>query len=92
MDHFRRFTLDRKKRILYFELTTDKDATDAILLYPDLARVIFDDMSGSLCSFSQRVYEITKRYGVDSVVILYGYGEEKALLTIRNGCVADSIL
>ncbi len=92
MDYFRRFALDRKKRTLYCEITADKDATDAILLYPDLAKVIFSELKKSLCDVSQRVYEVSKQYAVDAVVILYGYGEEKALLRIKNGTVVDSIL
>ena len=87
-----KFTLNREEKVLYMEVTADKDSTDAILLYPELSTDLFNVLKNSLCNMSSQIYEITRQYKVDSIVILNGGYDGITLLKIKNGKVTESVM
>lgn len=67
-----KFTLNREERVLYFEVTSDQDSTDAVLFYPGLSYAFFSVLENNMCDISSQIYEVTQQYEVDSVVIMHG--------------------
>ena len=90
--YFPKFTFDADEKVLYFEITTDQDSTDAIMFYPLLSSTFFDELKNNMCSISSQIYEITQQYEVDSVVIVHGYRNKVTLLEIKNGETIKSIM
>lgn len=88
-----KFILNREERVLYFEVTSDQDSTDAVLFYPGLSYAFFSVLENNMCDISSQIYEVTQQYEVDSVVIMHGYYSEWGdLFKIRNGGIVESIL
>lgn len=50
-----KFTLNREERVLYFEVTSDQDSTDAVLFYPGLSYAFFSVL-GNKCAIFHLKY------------------------------------
>ena len=46
-----KFTLNREERVLYFEVTSDQDSTDAVLFYPGLSYAFFSVLENKCAIF-----------------------------------------
>ena len=46
-----KFTLNREERVLYFEVTSDQDSTDAVLFYPGLSYTFFSVLENKCAIF-----------------------------------------
>lgn len=55
-----KFTLNREERVLYFEVTSDQDSTDAVLFYPGLSYAFFSVLENNMCDISSQIYEVTQ--------------------------------